>query len=223
MEMKIEKVRSEKVSGGEHRNFIDESLVDFVQNVRNRFFKNPNNRNYSFGLVSERASKDINNLTGVDVTGYKHNLKGNAVEHIENRHGINGVADHSMADIENYGKIGYVLNNYDKVDLLRYSDGSQKRSKGILNSAGVPSPMVRYEKRVNGLFYVVEAVPDTKTKTLQIISAYKTGTVNRSGQMLDATQTPKPHVRNESAAILNNNVTHLREKVNTNARNLSEQ
>ena len=32
--------------------------------------------------------------------------------------------------------------------------------------------MIRYIKRIDGTMYVVEAAPDTKRKTLQIVSAY---------------------------------------------------
>ena len=45
----------------------------------------------------------------------------------------------------------------------RYRDSDNKRSQAVV-----------YTKRVNGNYYVVEAVPDSKAKTLQIISAYKT-------------------------------------------------
>jgi len=151
----------------------DEGLVNFVQDVKDGVFRNPSQKNYVIGPVTDRAVADIGRLTGVDVTGFGHSINGNAVQHIENRHGANGEADHSMADVNDYGRIKYVLDNYDDVKLLYDDDGSVKLSSNHKNSRGQFAPLVRYEKRINGAFYVVEAVPDSKSRILQIVSAYK--------------------------------------------------
>jgi hypothetical protein len=66
-----------------------------------------------------------------------------------------------------------------------------------------------------------EAVPETKAKTLQIVSAYKTMVVKGGGQMLDAVQIPQLNVRNAYAATPVNNVLHFQEKVNSLTRNLA--
>ncbi|MDR2693956.1 MAG: hypothetical protein LBB74_07050 [Chitinispirillales bacterium] len=169
----------------EYHESTDENLVAFAQSVRDGDFKQPNTRSYSLGTVTERAAADINSLVGVDVTGYKHKIKGGAIQHIENRHGVNGEADKSMADINDYGRIKYVLDNYDDVTLLHNAKGEPILSTGYLGSDGKPSPMIRYEKRVNGNFYVVEAVPSTKTKTLQIVTTYKEKAKSEGAQSLD--------------------------------------
>jgi len=198
--MKNENVDFEKMIE-EYKNSIDENLVDFALKVRDRLFKYPNNRNYSIGEVSERTAVDINRLIGVNIVGYEHNLKGSVVEHIEIRHGVDGEQDHSMADINDYGRVGYVLENYDTVELLYDCTGNVKYSTGFLNSQQKPSPLIRYEKRINGIFYVVEAVTDSKSRQLQIVSIYKKKAKIKDRQVLDGSQTPEHHVQNDLAAI----------------------
>ncbi len=47
-----------------------------------------------------------------------------------------------MADFDNVGRIGYVLDNYDNVELLIDKNGKQVFSHAYNNSDGSPSPMV---------------------------------------------------------------------------------
>ena len=61
----------------------------------------------------------------------------------------------------------------------RYRDSDNKRSQAVV-----------YTKRVNGNYYVFEAVPDSKAKTLQIISAYKTKAEGVS-QVLNMPKSPQ--------------------------------
>ena len=159
----------------------DEGLVNFVQDVKGGAFRNPAQRSYAIGPLTGRAVADIYRLTGVNAVGFTHNIKGDAIQHIEKRHGENGEADRSMADINDYGKIKYVLDNYDDVNVLYDDDGEVMRSEGHRNSNNESAPMVRYEKRINGTFYVVEAVPDAKAKKLQVVTVYK-GKVKKWGQ-----------------------------------------
>lgn len=169
----------------EYRKSTDENLVNFARSVRDGDFKQPNVRSYSIGEVTERAANDVNKLTGVDITGYRHCINGGAVKHIEKRHGVNGEANKSMADINDYGRLKYVLDNYDDVTLLCNVKGEPVFSTGYLGSGGKPASVVRYRKRVNGNFYIVEAVPDTKTKTLQIVTAYKEKIKSEGAQSLN--------------------------------------
>ena len=160
----------------------DEGLVNFVQDVKDGVFRNPSQKNYAIGPVTDRAVADIGRLTGVDVTGFGHSIKGDVVRHIENRHGANGEADHSMADVNDYGRIKYVLDNYDDVRLLYDRDGIIERSSEFRNSNGEQAPLIIYEKRINGTQYVAEAVPDSKAKKLQIVTVYKTKAKKGAGK-----------------------------------------
>ena len=61
----------------------------------------------------------------------------------------------------------------------RYRDSDNKRLQAVV-----------YTKRVNGNYYAFEAVPDSKAKTLQIISAYKTKAEGVS-QVLNMPESPQ--------------------------------
>lgn len=176
---------------------VDEGLVNFVEYAT----KNPqdNKTTYIMSEVSPRAAEDINNLTGIDVEGFDHSIKTSSVRHIEDRHGLRGKNDRSMSDINDVARMQYVLDNYDNVELLpdvsdEFRDKNQR-----------PTPMVRFSKRVNGNYYVVEAVPDTKKHQLAVVSAYKN---KASQQERNGNNTPPHNVRNVTAGLaFNNNIS----------------
>ena len=78
-----------------------------------------------------------------------------------------------MADVNDYGRIKYVLDNYDEAIRGREQNGKLSYSGEFKDSGGNHAPTIVYRKRINGQFYVVEAVPDASAKKLQVISAYK--------------------------------------------------
>ena len=140
--------------------------------------ESPTGKNQIIGKVAQKAADKIKELTDTDVSGFRHNLQGERVEHILKRHGEQGTADNSMADINDLGRMKHVLDNYDEVKL------SPDQSSRYQNSDGTPATVLEYKKRVNGNYYIVEAVPDTKAKKLQIITAYKTKGSGEVGQGL---------------------------------------
>lgn len=152
----------------EYQNATDTGLVDFVQ----RAAQNPGGtERYTLNPVSDRAAADIKNITGVDTAGNQTVLEQRMAEHILRRHGENGEADHSMRDLNDLGRIQYVLDNYDSVvDGGTSSAYVTTKSNGHAGSAKT----VIFSKAVNGTYYVVEAVPDTSKRTTYIVSAYMT-------------------------------------------------
>jgi hypothetical protein len=106
-------------------------------------------------------------LTGVNYDGYKVMLSGDTIKHIEARHGNNGSADKSMSDPKDIARIGYILNNFDGAVL------SGEKSQNYMNSDNTPSDVILLSKRVNGNYYVAEAAPDTKKKSIYVVTAYK--------------------------------------------------
>ena len=92
---------------------VDENLVNFVEtSIAN---KGANKGRYYLKPVSERAAADIKELTGVDTTGFQTVMEQRMAEHIYDEHGPNGTTDRSMADLNDIGRIQYVLDNYDRV------------------------------------------------------------------------------------------------------------
>ncbi len=91
------------------------------------------------------------------------------MDHIDKYHGANGIHDHSMEEDKYYGKIPYVIQNYTNIDLGdtsgEYRDKDHKHSKTVVLSM----------QTSDGIFHVVEAVPDSKIKALHIVTSYRSG------------------------------------------------
>ena len=149
---------------GEYVDSVDEGLVDFIRKRRNgELWKKAF---YNLGPVSERAKSDIRDLLGVDTTGYKVVFDVGTDEHIWHDHGENGTTDHSMQNIEDIARIPYIVQNYDR--MIDLHDTTSK----VNNRDNTHAPIVRLEKRVDGTFYVVEAIPNSSKKSINIVSAY---------------------------------------------------
>jgi hypothetical protein len=134
--------------------------------------------------VSDRFVHDVFELVKIEIEGYKHGLQRDGIEHIERRHGEHGAADHSMKDVRDIGRMQFVIDNYDSIDLARDSDGNQVFSRKYKDKHGNYAPVLSLVKRVNGLYYVSEAIPDAKRKTIWVASVWK----NKKGavQVLNA-------------------------------------
>lgn len=195
----------------EYKKAVNPKIVDFVNKVRN--FKNKeaaNKVHIDLTGVTEREVHDIKKLTGIDTSEYKRSMDGNAVEHIEKDHGENGVSDHSMSDVEDLARIEYVLDNYDDIE----KGTADKVYTKYMNSDNTPAAKVIYSKRVNGNYYVVEAVPDSKAKTLRVISAYKEK-AERVSQVLNMSEDPQLTSQTPHAfAPSDNNISQKKSYVN---------
>lgn len=151
----------------EYKAATDENLVNYIETVRN----NPGAKigRYSLKPVSDKAAADIKALTGVDVSGNKTVIEPRIIEHILKRHGEGGAANSSMRDVNDIARIQYVIDNYDNVE-----DGGRSSAYQTIKPNGKPgqAQTVKFSKAINGTYYVIEAVPDTKAKTVFVTSAY---------------------------------------------------
>lgn len=161
----------------EYQDAVDERIK--AQILRARSIQNENYRNkYSVILslsVGEQVIALVKNATGLDISGYRNILKGNALRHIDKRHGENGRADHSLADINDLSRINYVIENADGATLLTKDDVDSETwrlSREYNNADNTPAPLIRFYKAVNGTYYVVEAVPDSAAHRIAVVSAY---------------------------------------------------
>lgn len=157
----------------DYQSSVDDGLVQFAQGVANGSVA-PKAK-YQLKPVSDRAATDILHISGVDTHGFSTVIEGRMVDHIAKRHGASGTADHSMQDLNDLGRIQYVIDNYDNI-----SDGGTSKAYTTNKANGKPgnAKTVVFEKAVNGTYYVVEAVPDTKAKTTFVVSAY----MSKNGQ-----------------------------------------
>lgn len=187
----------------EYQEAVDPGLVEFYNDVQRKNVKRT--AFYPLGFVSQRAGNDIYNLIGINPTGYKVEINPSAAEHIEQRHGKNGKADKSMKDINDIARMKYVLDNYDDMTI-------GQKSHEWRNSDGTYADTVIYSKRVNGNYYIVEAVSDNKRKIIHIVSAYK----NKADQQVpDTPMGPQGDARNElPASASNNSIPDSSENIN---------
>lgn len=148
---------------------VDTKIKDFVQRVKGG---DTTFRRQKIGDGSNRAAKDIGDLLGIDVKGYSHNINTNGVQHIINRHtGKSGGHDDTMSVDDDIARVGWVLENYDNVELLT-ENGEQVYSSEFSDSNNNPAPQIRFVKKIDGNYYVVEAAYENKYHKLWVQSAY---------------------------------------------------
>lgn len=155
----------------------NKQIADYAKKVEN---KNQGKQKFvEVTKVNKLNSDKINELTGVDTTGYTIKLRGQTLEqHITPRHGANGKADKSMADINDLSRMGYIIDNADRIDYVYDKNGRPKVSREYTNKDSSRANLIMFEKKIDGHYYVVTAVPDTKDKSLQVVSSY----IKKAGQ-----------------------------------------
>ena len=150
---------------------VDNKILKFIQDFKSGTYEEKVGR-LQFGEVSDRQAADIKRLLGIDIQGFKNSINTNALRHIEKRHGVNGEQDHSMKNVNDLARVGYILENYDDVDILREQNGNPVYSSEFKNKDGSYAPMVGFFKKINGTYYVAESIVDSKWKKAWVTSAY---------------------------------------------------
>ena len=193
----------------EYTRSTDSKIVSFINRVlglKNRNFRNK--VNLEFAPVSDRAAADILSMTGVDASGFTHELTGRAVDHIIERHGSEGEADSSMRDVNDIARIGYVLENYDFATLLRNKDGSVRTTTSYRMADNSPAPVMQFVKKIDGNYYAVEAVTDAKAHHLGVLSAYMAN-ANGGGQVLGMGQTAPRSITSQTGLDRNSSTLNI--------------
>ena len=147
---------------------VDEQIKAFVKRVKDGDLRFERRK---VSDVNERAASDIQKLLGIDVSGYTHNINTSGVQHILRRHGKNGKQDSTMSVDDDIARVGWVLDNYDSVDLLT-KDGEQVYSSEFKDKDNNPVPQIRFIKKIDGTYYVVEAACENEYQKLWVQSAY---------------------------------------------------
>lgn len=186
----------------DYNNAHNEKLYLFAENVD----KGKKVKPLNVGEVSAREVQGIKEVLNRDVTGFKREINQSQMEHILNGHGKNGDADRSMSDFNDIARIEWVLNNYDNIVDLQ--DNTKAFAERDENGKTRPVPLVKYSKRIDGTIYVVEAVPMTSKKTIEIFDAYmqkNRDTTQR--QMQDLSESPDHTSETDLSSFSNENVT----------------
>ncbi len=173
---------------------VDKQIKSFVEKVKNG---NLSFERKKISNVSRRAVEDIKKLLGIDVTGYTNNINTSGVQHIIVRHGENGKQDTTMSIDDDIARVGWVLENYDSVELLT-EKGKQSYSSSFMDKKNNPAPQIRFIKKIDGTYYVVEAVFENDYKKIWVQSTYlqKNEDVAQASAEGNTTteQTPKAHL-----------------------------
>ena len=185
-------------------------IMAMVDKVKSGNFKD--NEKVSLGTVPDEIANVLYELTGVQVKGFKMAMEARQVEHILKDHGENGSADKSLADPKDIAKMEYALKNPDDIRKA----GKTQAYSYMANGKNKTADTVLYEKNIGEKsYYVVQAVPDTKAKTLYIVTAFigKEGHKKEAPQLinvvhLDATS------KNGSANASNVSIPHYEDSVN---------
>ena len=149
---------------------VDTDILNYAETCR--LNKGASYKRLSISPVSNAQVSDAGRLLNMDFSDFTNAIERSAINHIEKRHGRNGKSDSSMQDLNDLARIGYVLGNYDDVKITTDADGNESLSKQFRDKNNNPAPMLKYEKKINGTYYVVVACPDSKYKKLWVVSAY---------------------------------------------------
>lgn len=142
-------------------------IAKLVQRVLSGDFK-ANDKVY-LGTVSQKNAARIQEITGINVDGFRVAIEARQIEHILNRHGIEGSENHSMAQVSDISKIQYTLDNPDSI----IPAGKTSAYVYMRNGKNRTADTVLYEKDIGGKsYYTVQAIADTKAKTLYVVSAF---------------------------------------------------
>lgn len=154
----------------EYENAVDNDLLNFINSCIN----NPNPKATKvIGKPTQRHINDIKRLTGINTSDFDIVLDENLLRHILNGHGKNGASDNSMADIKHLARVGYIMKNYDDIDLAYHKNGKRVYSLHYRDSNNSQAPVLVMYKRINGYYVVSEAIVDCKRKKIAIETAFQ--------------------------------------------------
>ena len=199
---------------------VDNRIIDFINRVRG--IKDDSRKKKQYLILSDvksnsKLSKDIKRLTGLTVDGFKNRLDGNDLLHIEADHGKNGKSDRSMSNDNDLARIRFVIDNYDSIDVVTDSDGNVDTDYEHQNYDQTPSVMVKLSKKINGTYYVVEAVSNAEAKKVYVKSAYISKKNGSTSEMLNMPENePAAYVRKspvQSDTTTNNSISLSEEDV----------
>lgn len=167
----------------EYANAVDKDFLDYLSvEVKNPGIQaNP----YKVASMSDKTAGMIKEKIGLDTAGWDVKIEPRMVDHIWKRHGENGEQDHSMSDVSDIARIAYVLNDPDTLDETEKSK-AYRENHPYLEGKTRAARSVLITKKVNGTYYVVEAVPNSDRNAAFIVSAYmnKKGVISTTDNSL---------------------------------------
>lgn len=185
----------------DYQNAVDDSIKlafeAYAENPQRGFSR------HTISPVSSRQANEVSTLLGGNYSGYSNAINSNGIIHILNEHGPQGTTDRSFSDLNDAARIAYIFDNYDDARIVTYASGDINTSSEFRNANNEPAPMVQFSKKVNGTYYVVEAIPDSKHKKFWVVSAYmnKTGDGTQAPNALSPGNTPNASLASSSPVM----------------------
>ena len=185
----------------EYADAIDKRLLEAVSLYASNKYA-PNKR-LKICDVNQSMVEDVRRLLGIDVQGYTVNIDRSGLNHILKRHGKKGEHDHSMSNSADIARMGYVIENYDHIEILKNQNGEPVYSSSRINREGKPSPVLLLRKRIDGEYYLSEAIVDSSWKKIWVQSAY----IKKAGDYATAENGNAPQLTSETpnASLSDNN------------------
>lgn len=161
-------------------------------------------------IVCKTLMIALKRLVDIDVKGYEVWADKSTFDHIEKRHGESGTADHSMENLNDVARMKYVIDHYDSIEVLLDNDGKWITSSRYMDSMNNQSPLVVLKKKINGTYFLSEAVVDSKWHKLWIETAYinKKGVTQvemMPGENRTPASTSEPHLASPPASSIAEN------------------
>lgn len=172
-----------EIANDEYKESEDSELYDIAKRIYDSGATSKKAYYKLSETLPERLVNDIKEILNIDVSDYGNEISETSIAHINRRHGPNGISDHSMEDVHNVARIEYAIENYAEIE-----EGA--RSKEYRNRDGSYSKTIVMRANIGSdFYYVVEAVPDAKIKTLHVVSAY----INKNDTFSDVVVSNDPN------------------------------
>ncbi len=185
----------------------NQKLLDMIQSVKSGDSR-ANDKVY-LGTVPQKNAAEIRRITGINVDGFRIAIEARQMEHILKRHGAEGIADHSMANASDIARMEYAMSDPEHISPA----GKTQAYTYMRNGRNHTADTIRYEKAIGErTYYVIQAVPDSKAKTLYIVSAFIQKNKGAS-QLIDA-NSPNVNAQSGSVVTPNKRVTQAEPDVN---------
>ena len=166
---------------------INSQIIDLISNKDQK-------ANVELSFLPKKCLTCIEDFFDFDLAGYRLLIEGKQMNHIQKRHGKNGVHDKTMANDEYLGKIEAITSSPDEISYFgttdaywEFQDNKNKKANTFLLEKCIGKKS----------YYVVIAIPKSKKKKAYVISAF-IGPVGYKKEVSWPTNAKRPGVTSEN-------------------------
>lgn len=153
----------------EYANAVDKDFRTFIDNSIDG--NNQPNLTYQLANISPGTAAKIKEAIGINPEGWQTKIESRMIQHIWKRHGDHGQQDSTMKNRDDIARIQYVIENPDSIERTDNSKAYREPHPYLENKTRA-AKSVLISKKINGTYYVVEAIPDSERKTAYIVTSF---------------------------------------------------